>query len=427
MKKKLLCVIIVISAILPSFVFGSSAAGFSGNSVTAYAKGADFEEYLVSEMFDFNKSIDVAEYVKKNKWDIDETTQQMEHVILNNPQLFFVETDFTLRYTTTYSYFIIDVSYSISKAQYKSAKVRFDSTVELAISDITDSMTDVQKALAVHDYLAVNTIYDSSMSKFSAYDCLVEKTAVCQGYSLAFSYIMNLLGIECTVIKSDPMNHAWNYIKIDGEYYHVDVTFDDPTFEVNGKTYDTLGKVTHTYFLLSDSAIKKAKIKHYSWKLYDGLGNATDKSYDNSFWRGVETQMFASGLYIYYAVVDNESPGMLEKPVNNKISTLFRRYNVNTGAFRTLCTISSTWNVWGKNSYYKNSFVRLSYYDGCFYFNTSNRVYSVSPSGKNAKIVCRPSTTAGYIYGMTVTDKGKLKIALSPSPLSKPTVKSKQL
>lgn len=425
--KRIFCLLLTVVIVLPSFIFSSSAANYGGNPSTAYSSGASFEEYLVSEMMSFSKSIDATTYVKKNGWNVDETTDQMEHVILNNPQLFFVETDFTMRYTTDYSYFVIEVSYSITKSQYKSAKVKFDAAVAQAVNNITAEMTDVQKAVAIHDYIAVNCLYDSSVTRFSAYDCLVGKTAVCQGYALAYSYIMNMLGIECTVIKSAEMNHAWNYIKIDGEYYHVDITFDDPTYKYNGKTYDTLGKVTHDNFMLSDSAVKKTSRPHTGWALYSGLKKATDTTYDNFFWRDVQTQIFPLGSYLYYAVADSTSPGLQKKPTSRKIITLFCRYDVSTGKSKTLNRISSVWNVWNSTTYYKSTFLRLSYYDGLFYFNTYNRVYSVSPNGKNPTVVCRPSTSSGYIYGMTVNEAGKLRIAISEGPQTKPYYKSKQL
>ena len=68
---------------------------------------------------------------------------------------------------------------------------------------------------------------------------------------------MNLLGVECYYVSSELMNHGWNIIKINGEYYHVDVTWDDPVL-------DNFGMVNHDYFLLSDNKIQEKE--HFNWE-----------------------------------------------------------------------------------------------------------------------------------------------------------------
>lgn len=427
MKKRLLSFLIIFALILPVFAVEVSAADFGGNSSKAYSAGLSFEEYMVSEITDYNNKIDVSAYVKKNGWDVDDVSEKLEYLVYNYPELFFIDTSFEMQYTKTYSHFNISFEFLFTKKQYSSAKKKFDKAVKAALATVDDSMTDMQKALTIHDYLIVNTTYSTSDTQYSAYGCLVDKKAVCQGYALAYSYLLRELGIESSVIYSKDMNHAWNYIKLGKKYYHVDVTFDDPMFTISGKNYDGLGKVSHTYFLLSDAAIKKAPKKHYNWKLYSGLKKATDKTYDNYFWRNVDSQIFSIGSYLYYLELDKTSPGMQKKPTSSTIYTLFKRYSVKTGVAKTLTKIKSTWNSWGKSSFYQASYARLSYYDGLFYLNTYKRVYSVDKNGKNLKTVCKPSVSSGYIYGMTVTNEGKLRIAIAQGPNAKPSIKAKWL
>lgn len=52
----------------------------------------------------------------------------------------------------------------------------------------------------------------------------------CNGYALAFKDIMTRLNIQALHITSDSMQHAWNLVYLDGEWYHVDVTWDDPVY-----------------------------------------------------------------------------------------------------------------------------------------------------------------------------------------------------
>ena len=102
------------------------------------------------------------------------------------------------------------------------------------------SLSDLEKALLVHDALAATCEYgmdnDTGDIRFTAYGALVNRKAVCQGYAEAYAYLMTQLGITCGLCRSDILNHAWNIIEIDGEEYHVDVTWDDPVYDVSGRS-----------------------------------------------------------------------------------------------------------------------------------------------------------------------------------------------
>ncbi len=109
--------------------------------------------------------------------------------------------------------------------------------------DMTD---DLQKILSIHDYLADTVLYSPTIASgttdeideynnynnnlvYTPYGALVgDRVAVCQGYSLAFKLLCNMAGIECGYASSDEINHIWNVVEYNGEYYHIDVTWDDP-------------------------------------------------------------------------------------------------------------------------------------------------------------------------------------------------------
>ena len=106
---------------------------------------------------------------------------------------------------------------------------------------------------------------------------------------IAFKYVMGKIGIESHMITSDTMNHAWNVVKLDGHYYHVDTTWDDPV-------YDTAGKVEHEYLLLSDTKLKTLDYSGYDTRKYP----ANSKKYDNYFWQKVSSAFTYYKGYWYY-------------------------------------------------------------------------------------------------------------------------------
>ena len=151
--------------------------------------------------------------------------------------------------------------------------------VDAAIAScVTDGMSDYEIAKALHDYLALNNEYDmryysGSMPyvSYTAYGALVNRTSVCAGYALAYERLMDQVGIPCEYVTGMTTrgSYAWNIIRIDGEWYHVDVTWDDPT-------PDREGYVRYKYFLKSDKAISR---DHVSW---EASHTCTSTKYDNA-------------------------------------------------------------------------------------------------------------------------------------------------
>ena len=90
----------------------------------------------------------------------------------------------------------------------------------------------------VHDYLVENIEYDTSLSQsniYNVYGALVNGRAVCEGYARSFKYLMDELGIPCTLVigtgtnsQGQTENHAWNYVQLNGTWYAIDCTWDDP-------------------------------------------------------------------------------------------------------------------------------------------------------------------------------------------------------
>ncbi len=114
----------------------------------------------------------------------------------------------------------------------------------------------------VHDYLIDSINYDSSLSKqniYNVYGALVNKECVCEGYARAFKYLLNELDIPCVMVigtgtnsQGETENHAWNYVQLNGSWYAVDTTWDDPVV-VGGGTVSEASR--YKYFLVGREII----------------------------------------------------------------------------------------------------------------------------------------------------------------------------
>jgi len=130
---------------------------------------------------------------------------------------------------------------------------RFD-PAELA-QRITEGIErPAEKVRAVHDWIVRNTAYDLEGYRrddirsvyFRPTGVIDHGMAVCQGYADATKLLLDALGIETLVVHND--DHAWNMVKLEGIWYHLDVTWDDPV-------PDRPGRVRYEYFLISEARI----------------------------------------------------------------------------------------------------------------------------------------------------------------------------
>ena len=155
---------------------------------------------------------------------------------------------------------------------------------------ITEDMTDFQKELAVHDWIVEHGSYDQTVHNNPGhsgrtgyrdpYGILVGGYGNCLGYSTTFQLLMDLCDVECiTVVGAsfDSMeDHAWNMVRLDGAWYCVDVTWDDPTMG-NGNTNSV---VRHRYFNVTSQHMRDTD---HQWDyLYVPEATATQYRWDGA-------------------------------------------------------------------------------------------------------------------------------------------------
>lgn len=178
---------------------------------------------------------------------------------------------------------------------------KLEYVISRVFAHLRPNMSNIEKVKAVHDYMVRNVSYDLANLQagtipwvdYGAYGALVNKKAVCSGYTAAFQLLMERLGIPVTTITSGSMNHAWNMVQLDGSWYHVDVTWD--------------GALWYGCFLKSDAAITNAghglglsKSGHYDW--YSSY-KATNTKYDNFDWMNATSETMNEGKAVTTATV----------------------------------------------------------------------------------------------------------------------------
>ncbi|PWV98694.1 S-layer family protein [Paenibacillus cellulosilyticus] len=134
----------------------------------------------------------------------------------------------------------------------------YDQALRINSEIIKPGMTEFDKELAIHDYIVLHTAYDYDNylagtipeDSYSAYGVFFKGTAVCQGYAYAAHLLLELAGIDSQIVSgtANGISHAWNKVNIGGEYYNLDVTWDDPVPNVEGRTM-------YAYFNVTDEQL----------------------------------------------------------------------------------------------------------------------------------------------------------------------------
>lgn len=249
-------------------VVSSSVLGFAACDM------ASAETTIANGIRDYQRAIDISDYGIMPE----ELTSIIWKVVNDNPEMFYVSSSVQYSYRDN---LVIKVypTYLYDQATTTQMTVEFNHKLDEMASWASGCSTDAERIKAMHDYLCRHVSYDHSatastgtdhISAYTAYGALVNHQCVCQGYTLALRAGLNRLGIIGDYVLTD--NHIWNIVQLNNNWYHVDVTSDDP-----GNGYDSTPRTT--FFIKSDAYL------HQYMSVWQSNYQAMDISYDSATWQ----------------------------------------------------------------------------------------------------------------------------------------------
>ncbi len=302
-------------------------------------------------------------------------------------------------------------SYLFDEATYRTMLLACEDVADELIGDIPADLPQAEKVLLVHDRLACLCAYDYAgylaemngqgkvdAESYTVYGALVNGRAVCEGYSQATCYLLERLGMECHVCSSSVLGHMWNIVTVDGKYYHTDVTWDDPTWDVTGR-------VEHDNLLRSTNGIKAT-----DHTADDYCTLPTDTTYDQYYWQASNTAIQRMNNQYYY--------------IDNSAAKLFAYDGTSA---KEVQSVRGSWPA-GNNMVWPNS-ARLSSDGEYLYYSLADAVYRFDTESGEAEECYRPDLSAlpgNSIFGFTARD-GKFICDLNDSPNFKADTKNKQI
>lgn len=239
---------------------------------------------------------------------IEEIGPIINRVVKDHPEIFYYNG------ATAFSTGKINFKFDDSKQTILKKKNKIDTEVKHILKEnVKKNMSDIEKIKAIHDYLVLSVKYDAiSKDSYEVYGALINKVAVCDGYSKSMQLLLNKVGVDTIIVtgSSKGQSHSWNMVKINGGYYHVDTTWDDP---IPNKT----GVVNYHYFLLSNEQLKK----DHKWK-EEEFPNASSEKY--SYFHRMSNMIEKNGAF-YYSNNTNNLLYKMDKRSNKHLKVVTDR------------------------------------------------------------------------------------------------------
>ncbi len=194
-------------------------------------------ETIIRGFYSFSDSIDISSY----KIRPDELPFLFSSVIKDDPYLFFVEGQLSYSYKPDGCVLSLKPRYSMTGKDVFEAWDICRAYIRDLAKEAVQWDEESARALFLHNRICESFAYDEKLENDNMYLFIKNGTGTCQAYTDLYNALLRECGIESHFAASDTITHIWNCLKIDGEWYHADLTWDD-----GAET------VLHRHFLLSD-------------------------------------------------------------------------------------------------------------------------------------------------------------------------------
>lgn len=315
-------------------------------------------------------------------------------------------TEYTFNYTPIYSH----------KDKYNEMLEKIDGI----LAGANENWSDYEKALYFHDYIVSAYTFDDDdeageygNANFSAYELLNTGLGVCEAYSSLYSMLLNNVGIRSTKVMSNTLHHTWNLVELDGKWYHVDTTWDDPNIN---SSYLYRGYVGHENFLnTTEEAVanhqNQSDFTFQSGNSLDDFSDVVDVSVQNAFWKDSTSRIVP--------IVINDDPSNVQwaaltpgSSYGNFNIALYDLENLNRTDDLYRTELCSDYGNWGWSGCYSV----LSVCDNVLFYTTPNKVYGFY-NMKKEELYGVSVSDSNMICGLDIVD-GMLTYYLSTTPFN---------
>ena len=407
-----------------------------------------FQEVIREGMMNMQESIDVARF----EMDYSSMLNAYFNLLREDFELFFVDStaepsgtmDSVTRLIKT-----IEPVYAVKDSSEKDImlakfRARTNQILQLAISP---DLNDLGKILALHDFLCTHCSYRNYETEsvkdengntakdengrdkvkvifdfcITAYGALVNGEGNCQGQTMSMRHLLQSAGFKTRRVEPtiDYLDHTWLQVQIDGEYYNLDASSDNPRHDLDhGLEYHQRNYVTHKYFLCSNEKFlnepEDEKAGHWRWNNPEATP-ATSTRFDAYFWGRADLNIdspipcFGDTAYISFN----------ERLIHDDGSRFFPiyAYSLNTGeCLGTVTEFTEQWKNWWSGGLFFYNYSNLLRKGNLLLFNTPTAIMAFHPgTGLSAQLNFTLPLDKGYVYGLWMDDDSEVYAILRKS------------
>ena len=191
-----------------------------------YSLLSEYERCIYDQLFEGLLNHELK--IKVNNCTCTKLSEVYEKVILDNPDIYFVKS-IKIRVSVPGMGNCVIPSYRFDREQCRAIDDKITEIIAPVIGRIR-YLSDFEKEKAIHDFLIDRTEYKDLEAPYSHEmpGAIIYGIGVCEGIAKAFKYMADKVNLNSIVVigEADGIGHAWNIVKINGDYYHLDTTYD---------------------------------------------------------------------------------------------------------------------------------------------------------------------------------------------------------
>lgn len=235
----------IIAALLAILILSgifTRVSALEDNAATV-AKEQEAIDRMVCGFERFEESIDLSDL----NIPVSSLSMLFSHATKNSPYLFYVDKRLTYTYRKDSVVEIIP-KYNMTQDEVAEAIAFCKGEIGKMVSVVKRGESELERVILAHDLICSRFEYDLSLESNNIYKFIKEGKGTCQGYTMTYMALLRELEIECEYVASDTVEHIWLRVRIDGEWYNTDATWDDPVGSEN---------VSRRHMLFSDARAEK--------------------------------------------------------------------------------------------------------------------------------------------------------------------------
>ncbi|OON90908.1 MAG: hypothetical protein ATN34_00850 [Epulopiscium sp. Nele67-Bin002] len=330
---------------------------------------ANLEDMIFNALMAGDTTIDLSNF-NINIDDIDEFAKQYRTLLFDELQLFHVIGDISYSYNSRTGKLVTLTPYydEVLQENYDHYYNLLNNEVNKIVELTHEGATNLDKMLILNDYLATNYEYDTTLEISDSARLVSTGKGICQAYTNLAKLVLNELGIANVSVESYDINHTWNMVEYEGEWYNIDFTWADPTPNM-------IGHSDHSNFMISNERKMEQNEDTYKnliddWT--DTVPKATNTQFEDRFTLTSSPFVFSGGQAYY---MDTTA---------GSINTI----NTATGETTVINEVLSE-VVWpaGEGYYWLNNFTGFDGSGDYLYYNTPTQIMAYSISDDTSEVL----------------------------------------